>query len=486
MDLRIALPCLLMALSSISNAQLISQKKGIAYGHHDEQDVALMSQHFAWWYNWGTTPETDQNTTWESPEYVPMMWSQYSSGSKMRDYLDDHPEVKYILGWNEPNFGEQANMTPAQAAANWHLVESIADDYDLKIVGPAVNYSPGNVDIPGTDDDADPWLYLDAFFEECSDCRVDFIAVHCYMGGADDVKWFISEFERYGKPIWVTEWAAWESWNPQNYNDQMNYLASTTRWMEDNPMIYRYSWYIGRQFSKWNYPYIDIYDVDPGTFTPLGWLYAAIPATDYHYPVPGSIEAEGFHAQDGFEFEECEDIGGGVNIGWAEPGDNISYKIDVANAGTYQLNLRHANGGGNSQFRINLDNNEVATGIINGTGDWQNWADQFIEINLPAGEHTLNMEIVSGGFNLNKLAIDFVDGVSEQLNKLDFSAMQMNHQLIVQADNVDLLTVYDVTGRIVHQQNQANPVSTLHWPTGVYLVQIQANGHSAQQRVLVE
>ncbi|MBC7451657.1 MAG: hypothetical protein H7259_09235 [Cytophagales bacterium] len=34
----------------------------------------------------------------------------------------------------------QARLTPTEAAAAWPQIEAIADEYNLKIVGPAVNY----------------------------------------------------------------------------------------------------------------------------------------------------------------------------------------------------------------------------------------------------------------------------------------------------------------------------------------------------------
>jgi hypothetical protein len=40
---------------------------------------------------------------------------------------------KYLLGFNEPNFKSQANLTPAQAASMWPNLEKIAADKGLEL-----------------------------------------------------------------------------------------------------------------------------------------------------------------------------------------------------------------------------------------------------------------------------------------------------------------------------------------------------------------
>ncbi len=36
---------------------------------------------------------------------------------------------KYILGYNEPNFSDQANLTPQAAASDWPNLERVANKY---------------------------------------------------------------------------------------------------------------------------------------------------------------------------------------------------------------------------------------------------------------------------------------------------------------------------------------------------------------------
>lgn len=78
-------------------------------------------------------------------DYYPMCWTAKYDEKKLRAYLDAHPGVKYLLGFNEPNFMYQANLTPKDAAAKWPKVEKIAEDYNLRLVAPVLNFTGDHV-----------------------------------------------------------------------------------------------------------------------------------------------------------------------------------------------------------------------------------------------------------------------------------------------------------------------------------------------------
>lgn len=385
----------------------MSEKRGLAYGSHSPDDLAIMQGKVKWWYNWSVAPENSVLNQYENYDFdfVPMVWDEGFNENALRDYLNNHPDVKYILGFNEPNFIEQANLTPAEAAALWPKIESIANDYNLEIVAPAVNYSPGQVDIPGTDDNSSPWAYLDAFFEACPNCQIDYIAVHSYMKYASAFEWYIGEFERYEIPIWVTEWASWDDGGPANVGEQMDYLASTVRWMENNPNVERYAWFIGRtDGGSENFPYLDILASD-GQLTPLGSLYTGLPSVNYRYSIPGRIEAEGAHRLSGFRHEPTEDNSGNVNMGWAQPTNWLEFDIDVPVSKTYNFSIRVASDQDDKKLNILIDEQLIFTQNIFNTGDMQAWQTLTSEMSLEAGIHTLKLEAVTDGFNINWVEI---------------------------------------------------------------------------------
>ncbi|MEC8010405.1 MAG: glycosyl hydrolase [Pseudomonadota bacterium] len=388
---------------------LLSEKRGLGYGHHSLNDLAALEGGINWWYNWYVEPDSQVLDQYEDHniEFVPMAWDENFDEPRLRAFLDTHPNVKYLLGFNEPNFAEQANLTPAEAAAQWPRVEAIADEYNLKIVGPAVNYSPGNVDIPNTDEDSDPWVYLDAFFAACEDCRVDYIAVHTYMKWDTAVDWFVGEFERYGKPIWVTEWAGWDEGGFSSVEGQMDYLAKTVRNMESNANVFRYAWFVGRTDGGANtFPYIDILGND-GELTPLGGLYTSIPATDYNYQIPVQIQAEGFHAETGVSHTTTADQNGYVDLECAAAGCSLEYKVEGSSANsTYQLQLRVANSSSNQAIIVQVDGQQVAALTLATTGSDQVYNLQSTTFQMASGQHTLSLQAAAGDFSLNWINIE--------------------------------------------------------------------------------
>lgn len=383
---------------------LVSEKRGLGYGYHSVNDLAVLRGGIQWWYNWAVEPEFSVLAHYENYDldFVPMAWDERFNEAQLRGYLSSHPNVKFLLGFNEPNFQGQANLTPAEAAAQWPRLEAIANDYNLKIVGPAVNFSPGGVDIPGTEDDSSPWEYLDAFFAACADCQVDYIAIHSYMKDFPAVEWYVGQFEdRYDQPIWLTEWASWDEGGPANVGDQMDYLSDTVRWLEDNPNVFRYAWFMGRTIGGADdFPYLDILGAD-GELTPLGGLYTSIPSLNYRYSIPARIEAEASHRRSGFQHEPTDDVDGYVNLGWTEAGDWLEYEITVPADGSYLFKIRAASSANDKQLVIYIDDQLLLTKDILNTGGEQTWQTFSSEVALVAGQYTLKVEAVTDGFNLN-------------------------------------------------------------------------------------
>lgn len=54
-----------------------------------------------------------------------MAWNA-SSISGVSSWADKDSTIKYLLGFNEPNFKEQADMTPTQAANAWPSLQAVA------------------------------------------------------------------------------------------------------------------------------------------------------------------------------------------------------------------------------------------------------------------------------------------------------------------------------------------------------------------------
>jgi predicted esterase len=122
-------------------------------------------------------------------------------------------------------------------------------------------------------------------------------------------------------------------------------------------------------------------------------------------PPPSSgtihIEAENYVNMNGVQTENTTDVGGGQNVGYIDTGDWMDYNLNVALAGTYQVNLRVASpNGGQLQIR-NSAGAILATVNVPATGAWQNWQTVTSSITLPAGTQTLRIYASSNGWNIN-------------------------------------------------------------------------------------
>jgi hypothetical protein len=394
----------LMVIVSAVFCQTKSYKRGISYGYHSVNDMQNFSKWLSWWYNWSAAPETAVRNTYQNynVDFTPMAWN--SSGiSAVNNWVNQDTHIKYILGFNEPNFYDQARMTPSSAAAAWPAFQAIADNHQLKTVGPAVNYCGNCVSENGVTY-TNPFTYLDDFFKACSGCRVDYIALHWYGGGNSMVS-YVETARKYIKPIWVTEFASWDG-SVTNLADQKKYLAGTVNFLERDPDIYRYSWFIGRrQSGQTTYPYIDIYGAD-GLLTELGQLYMDIPVYDPErkFQIPGRIETEEYYLMSGLFAELTSDKDGFLNIGWTDNNDWADYKINVLKDGTYTLSARVA-GTNTGIIDFRIDNQSAATLNTPNTGNWQNWVTVTTTIQMNAGEHKLRMFVRDAGFNINWIAI---------------------------------------------------------------------------------
>jgi hypothetical protein len=192
----------LISFLLITPAKSQTKKRGLAYGYHYPEDLQILSPEISWWYNWSVAPENSVAEVYGNYgfEFVPMAWNGNFDEIKLRAFLANHPETKYLLAFNEPNFIDQANMKPSEAASQWPRLEAIADEFNLKIVGPAVNFCGNCVQENGITY-TDPVKYLDDFFDACPGCRVDYIAVHCYMNTLSALEWYMGLFKNTGNPF---------------------------------------------------------------------------------------------------------------------------------------------------------------------------------------------------------------------------------------------------------------------------------------------
>ena len=214
----------------VLNGTRTSSKKGI--GVYSKRfmcgDFNILNG-VSWFYNWGTNP--DMAGCGRQKNFVPMLWNFY--GPPNLDGFDT------VLGFNEPNFEGQSNMSPQDAAKNWIKVQNAYPGKTLVAPCPA----PGGNNMT-------PQKWYDQFFDACKSlgCKVDYIATHSYSGCAEcDVNYLKGLYQRYHKKIWFTEFAVP---NTNSKGEVFDYMGSMLYHLENMDEVYRYSWFQERWSSN--------------------------------------------------------------------------------------------------------------------------------------------------------------------------------------------------------------------------------------------
>jgi len=132
-------------------------------------------------------------------------------------------------------------------------------------------------------------------------------------------------------------------------------------------------------------------------------------------PIGAKVEAESYVDEHGWvdggaNFVESNPAtSGGKDVGWTAPGNWLRYHLDVATAGTYDLELRVANGTGATapdavSFRDAADT-KLAVASVPDTGGWGSYQSIHVPVTLSAGDQLVTVYCETGGFNLDYLRL---------------------------------------------------------------------------------
>ncbi len=140
---------------------------------------------------------------------------------------------------------------------------------------------------------------------------------------------------------------------------------------------------------------------------PLGGGTEPPPACDL-VQIPGVLVAENYCAMSGIQTEPTSDTGGGLNVGWIDAGDWLTYRINVPAGGNYRVSYRVAALQDTGLLQLEAAGGFPQYGSLSlpVTGGWQTWTTVFHEVALPAGEQDIAIAAVNGGWNLNWIGIE--------------------------------------------------------------------------------
>jgi hypothetical protein len=226
---------------------------GVASGVYADRGDAgrLAAVGASWTYDWSAESALRSSRV----EFVPMLWGAGSvtDATVARLTADRRAgRVHQLLGFNEPDLGDQANMSPADAIGLWPRLEATG----LRLGSPAV------ASVYSASQSNRRLRWLDDFMARAKEQgrRVDFIALHFYGDPTDPgtVRWIERDIrrvhERWGLPIWVTETGALQTWKWQGARLHARPTAARDRahlrrmktMLNGLPYVERWAWFMDR------------------------------------------------------------------------------------------------------------------------------------------------------------------------------------------------------------------------------------------------
>ncbi|MBQ8055737.1 MAG: discoidin domain-containing protein, partial [Paludibacteraceae bacterium] len=386
--------CGLMCALFLS-AQTLSPKRGVSFNYTNEADLKAMSG-TSWFYNWGPTPNNVGNIISSyHHEFCPMIWSGDGDANAIRNYVKSHPECKYLLWLNEPNFKEQAYMTPQQAAAKFPAAKALCQELGLKMISPACNYSAWA-------EYNTPAKWYDEFFKLVDKSNFAGLAIHSYMGWATATANYVEEYyQRYGLPIWLTEFCHWDDFTSNNggtKEQQLKEMIDAVELLETNPHVARYAWFIPRRDGQAQpaFPYMELLSNANGVLTDLGKVWNNMSSYDnnYYHSTNSRIEAEHYISRaSGMYMEETEDKSGEINFYGMSSGHQLAYNLNVASAGTYNIRFRVLTVS-DAKIQVSTSAGSQTFALKNSNGKWES---QDFTIPLTFGKQLMQVKLTSGG-----------------------------------------------------------------------------------------
>lgn len=224
------------------------------------REITALGAH--WFYSWGGDEPSDMP---KGVTFVPMSWGYYGNKDngqvKWLAKVKAQPNIHALLGFNEPDGKDQANLSVEKALEGWpYLMQT-----GLTLGSPAAVHADGD------------WMKAFMAGAEQKHYRVDFVTIHWY-GGAD-AQGFLGYLARvhdlYHRPLWITEFAPadWSGHHGVTPAQAADFMRIVLPAMDKLDYVQRYAWYSAAPDDA-ALGASALFQKD-GTLTDLGHLYAS-------------------------------------------------------------------------------------------------------------------------------------------------------------------------------------------------------------------
>ena len=240
-------------------------KKGACLGAQSADWAdRLRSLNVGWFYQWKSEATAGSP---DGVEFVPMVFgkpNQITPGVAHVNKEKQSARFQFLLGFNEPDKEDQANMTVEAALEAWPQLMST----ELPLISPAAANPEGE--------------WMEKFMAGIKErgYRVDYIAIHSY--GGPSVAGFLDKLERvhrkFDLPLWITEFGVgdWQAKtvkeNNHSVRDIKDFMKAVLPKLDRLKYVHRYAWFP----SSPDDPHLGtsaLFNAD-GSLTELGEVYA--------------------------------------------------------------------------------------------------------------------------------------------------------------------------------------------------------------------
>lgn len=230
----------------------------------------LISLNVGWYYTWTLTAQKAYIRAPACVEFVSMVYDWREATAKKLAQVPGN----VLLGFNEPDNREHANMTVEEGLRAWPRMMATKK----RLGSPA---GAKNILKTGS--------WLDTFMTEATKrkYRVDFMSIHYYGQDAEswsnitaaieDMRFYLDAvYAKYQKPIWVTEWCL-VRWGVGHTPDlypsfqaQAKFAKAAAEVLDTLPYVERYAYFSLYRYQRNATSYL--FNTD-GTITPVGRSY---------------------------------------------------------------------------------------------------------------------------------------------------------------------------------------------------------------------
>ena len=262
-----------LVAGGVARGQILNPKRG--FGDVGANYANLQATGAGWYYTWGSGTGSPGNF---GAKHYPMFWNSPSDATI--NAVKNRPGVEWVLGFNEPERTDQANMSVTSALDAWSRICNAFAGTSVKLASPAVSdNTAGRAWIADFMAQLEDRRTNTANAKHNPNLRVDAMAFHWYGSSSPNnpteaANWFIGSVDyyrsTYGVGVMPTEFAI-HDWGGV-YTDQQ--ITDANKLFLDNvlPRLDSRSYVPGYAWYHW-FTDARLYSGSPATPTPMAHRY---------------------------------------------------------------------------------------------------------------------------------------------------------------------------------------------------------------------